>query len=467
MTQRTNASASDEALRRRALRKVTWRLVPLVLLMYTAAFLDRVNMGTAALTMNADLGLTGAAFGFATGIFSAGYIALQIPSNLALHRFGPRRWLALLMVCWGAIATCTGFIQGEGSLIIARILLGAAESGFLPGMLLYLTFWFAPSRRGMISVLASLPLYGIIGTPLSAIILQHTHNLWGLAGWRWMFILEGIPSILIGLMVLAWLTDSPAQARWLTDEERAAVQEAVGTVPTTSERTRIKLADLTERLRDARLLTFAVAVGFLWVGFAALTAFLPLIIAGFADRFNTHLSLVQTGLLASVVYVPAVAVALLWARSSDRRGERVVHSAAGALLSALGTVIAINSDSLPVTLLGTIMLAAGIYASLNLMWQLPIGHLVSGVAMAVGIAFTTTLGNLASFASPYIVGWLRDTSGNYDSGLYFVAAALVACAVLTLLANRVPPPRSAAAPATDLVEATPTPSTLSHSAEGS
>ncbi|WP_230993542.1 MFS transporter [Streptomyces endocoffeicus] len=152
-------------------------------------------MGTAALTMNTDLGLSGAAFGFATGIYSAGYIALQIPSNLALHRFGPRRWLTLLMMCWGVIATCNGFVQGEGSLITARILLGAAESGFLPGMLLYLTFWFAPSRRGMISVLASLPLYGIIGTPLSAI------------------------------------TDSPAQAHWLTDEERSAVQDAVGTAP--------------------------------------------------------------------------------------------------------------------------------------------------------------------------------------------------------------------------------------------
>ncbi|MGZ0199445.1 MFS transporter [Streptomyces sp. RM1] len=443
MTHRTDASAPAEAVRRRALRKVTWRLIPLVLLMYTAAFLDRVNMGTAALTMNTDLGLSGSAFGFATGIFSAGYIALQIPSNLALHRFGPRRWLALLMICWGFVAACTAFVQGEGSLITARIFLGAAESGFLPGMLLYLTFWFAPARRGTVSMLASLPLYGIIGTPLSAVILQHTQGLWGLAGWRWMFIFEGIPSIVVGLMVLAWLTDDPATARWLTDAERAAVQQDVGTAaPGREQRPRIRLSDLTARLRDARLLTFAVAVGLLWVGFAALTAFLPLIVAGFADQYHARLSLVQTGLLTAVVYIPAVVVALLWARSSDHRAERVKHSAAGALLAAVGTVIAINGHDLAVTLVGTILLAAGIYASLSLMWQLPIGHLAPGAATAVGVAFTTTLGNLASFASPYVVGWLRDTSGNYDSGLYFVAAALLGCAVLTLVATHVRAPRS-------------------------
>ncbi|WP_431923700.1 MFS transporter [Amycolatopsis tucumanensis] len=382
MTTAAAGTAVPTEVRRRALRKVAWRLVPLVLLMYTAAFLDRVNLGTAALTMNADLGLSAAAFGFATGIFSAGYIALQIPSNLALQRVGPRRWLALLMVCWGAVATCTGFVQGGGSLITLRVLLGAAESGFLPGMLLYLTYWFAPARRGLISVIASLPLYAVIGTPLSAVILQGTDGLGGLTGWRWMFILEGLPSVLIGLLVLVWLTDRPEKARWLTPRERAAVLAEVP--PPEGGRPRIRLADLTGRLRDARLLTFAFATGLLWVGFAALTAFLPLIIAGFAESYDTRLSLVQTGLVTALVYLPAIGVALFWARHSDRRAERVWHSAAGALLAAVGVLVAINGNGLVVTLIGTVLLTAGIYASLSLMWQLPIGHLRPGPAVAVG-----------------------------------------------------------------------------------
>ncbi|MTD54627.1 MFS transporter [Amycolatopsis sp. RM579] len=403
--------------------------------MYTTAFLDRVNLGTAALTMNSDLGLSAAAFGLATGIFSAGYIVLQIPSNMALYRIGPRRWLGLLMFCWGAVATCTGFVQGEGSLITVRVLLGAAESGFLPGMLLYLTYWFAPARRGLISVIASLPLYAVIGTPLSAVIMQGTDGLGGLAGWRWMFIFEGLPSVLIGLLVLGWLIDRPERARWLTAEERAALRTEVPAP--TEDRPRIRLADLTARLRDVRLLTFTVATGLLWVGFSALTAFLPLIIKGFAESYHTKLSLVQTGLITALVYLPAIAAALYWARHSDRHAERVWHSAAGALLAAVGVFVAINGHGLIVTLIGTVLLTAGIYASLSLMWQLPIGHLKPGPAVAVGIAFTTTLGNLGSFASPYVIGWLRDSSGNFDSGLYFVAAALFACAALTVLANRI------------------------------
>ncbi|MBB5157004.1 MFS transporter [Saccharopolyspora phatthalungensis] len=427
-------TTSNREIRRRAARKVAWRLVPLLLAMYTANYLDRVNLGTAALTMNKDLGLSAAAFGFATGIFSAGYIALQIPSNMALQRVGPRRWLSLLMICWGVVATCTGFVTGEGSLVFVRILLGAAEAGFLPGMLLYLTYWFAPTRRGLISVLSTLPFYAVLGTPLSAIILQHADGLAGLAGWRWMFVFEGLPSILFGVLILLWLTDSPAKADWLTPEERAAVLAEVE--DGAQDRPRIRLADLTDRMRDGRLMVFATATGMLWIGFAALTAFLPLIIAGFAATYHTKFSLVQTGLVTSVVYLPAIAAALFWARHSDRSRERVWHSAAGALVAAVGVLITINGHSLPITLIGTTLLTAGIYASLSLMWQLPIQHLRPGVAVAVGVAFTTTLGNIASFASPYVVGWLRDASGNYNSGLYFVAIALTGCAVLTVAAKR-------------------------------
>ncbi|MFF8910305.1 MFS transporter [Streptomyces olivaceoviridis] len=425
---------------RRALRKAARRLAPLVLLLYTAGYLDRVNLGTAALTMNADLGISTAAFGFATGIFSAGYIALQIPGNLALNKLGPQRWLGLLTVAWGVVAMLTSLVQGERSLVVVRIALGAVEAGLLPGMFMYLTIWFPPRMRGRITAIVCLPFYAILGTPLSAYIIQYADGMGGLAGWRWMFLLEGAPTIVIGLFLLRFLTDSPATADWLSAEEKAALLRVTGARQTegrTDEKPTTGVRDILERLRDLRLVTLSMAVGLLWVGFAAITAFLPLIVAGFAEHTHTRLSLVQTGLLSGLVYVPAALVALAWVSSSDRRDERVKHVVWGALLAAAGTVLAVNAPSLWLTLLGTVLLTSGIYAALFLVWQIPVAHLRGPVALSVGIAMTTTLGNVGSFLAPYIVGWLRDSTGNFDSGLYFIAVSLVACAVVTVAGNRI------------------------------
>ncbi|MGW3461026.1 MFS transporter, partial [Streptomyces olivaceoviridis] len=213
---------------------------------------------------------------------------------------------------------------------------------------------------------------------------------------------------------------APQQTEGRTDEK-----------PTTGAR------DILERLRDLRLVTLSMAVGLLWVGFAAITAFLPLIVAGFAEHTHTRLSLVQTGLLSGLVYVPAALVALAWVSSSDRRDERVKHVVWGALLAAAGTVLAVNAPNLWLTLFGTVLLTSGIYAALFLVWQIPVAHLSGPVALSVGIAMTTTLGNVGSFLAPYIVGWLRDSTGNFDSGLYFIAVSLVACAVVTVVGNRI------------------------------
>ncbi|MFG3020720.1 MFS transporter [Streptomyces sp. NPDC048254] len=421
---------------RQAIRKAAIRLGPLVLLLYTAGYLDRVNLGTAALTMNSDLGISTAAFGFATGIFSAGYIALQIPSNLALNKLGPRRWLGFLTMSWGVVAMLTSLIQGESSLVAIRIALGAVEAGLLPGMFMYLTIWFPPRMRGRITAVVCLPFYAILGTPLSAIIMQYANGLMGLAGWRWMFLLEGAPTIIIGLVLLRFLTDSPATAAWLSEEERAALVRVTSTGEAV-EKPKIRARDIFDRLRDLRLVTLSLGVSLLWVGFAAITSFLPLIIAGFAEHAHTKLSVVQTGLLSGLVYIPATLVAMAWVSSSDRRNERVWHVAWGALLAAAGTVLAVNAPNLWLTLLGTLLLTSGIYAALFLVWQIPIGHLSGPVAMSVGIAMTTMLGNIGSFMAPYIVGWLRDATGNFDSGLYFIAASLVACAVVTVAGNRI------------------------------
>ncbi|GAB1339925.1 MFS transporter [Streptomyces sp. E-15] len=435
--------ADTSPVERQALRKAARRLAPLVLLLYTAGYLDRVNLGTAALTMNADLGISTAAFGFATGIFSAGYIALQIPGNLALNRLGPQRWLGLLTIAWGVVAMLTSLVQGERSLVVVRIALGAVEAGLLPGMFMYLTIWFPPRMRGRITAVVCLPFYAILGTPLSAYIVQYADGMSGLAGWRWMFLLEGAPTILIGLLLLRFLTDSPATATWLSAEEKAALLR-ITAAQQTDEKPRTGLRDILERLRDLRLVTLSMAVGLLWVGFAAITSFLPLIIAGFAEHTHTRLSLVQTGLLSGLVYVPAALVALVWVSSSDRRDERVKHVVGGTLLAAAGTVLAVNASNLWVTLLGTVLLTSGIYAALFLIWQIPVVHLRGPVALSVGIAMTTTLGNVGSFLAPYIVGWLRDSTGNFDSGLYFIAASLVACAVVTVAGNRI---RATPAPA--------------------
>ncbi|MFG2585131.1 MFS transporter [Streptomyces malaysiensis] len=430
---------SDSSLaERQAVRKALRRLGPLVLLLYTAGYLDRVNLGTAALTMNADLGISASAFGFATGIFSAGYIALQVPSNLALNRLGPRRWLGLLTICWGVVAVLTSLVQGESSLIAIRVALGAVEAGMLPGMLMYLTIWFPPRMRGRVTALVCLPFYAILGTPLSAAIIQYANGVLGVAGWRWMFLLEGAPTIIIGLVLLRFLTDSPATATWLTEPERAALLE-VTAAETAVEKQKIRFNDVLQRLRDLRLITLSAGVSLLWVGFAAITAFLPLIIAGFAQQAHTKLNVVQTGLLSGAVYIPATLVAIFWVSSSDRRNERVWHVAWGALLAAAGTVLAANATDLWLTLLGTVLLTSGIYAALFLMWQIPVGHLRGPVALSVGIALTTMLGNIGSFLAPYIVGWLRDATGNYNSGLYFIAASLIGCAVVTVAGNRIRP----------------------------
>ncbi|MGI5228785.1 MFS transporter [Actinoallomurus sp. CA-142502] len=420
---------------RQALRKAARRLAPLVLLLYTAGYVDRVNLGTAALTMNSDLGISAAAFGFATGIFSAGYIALQIPSNLALNRLGPRRWLGLLTISWGVVAMLTSLVQGEKSLVVVRITLGAVEAGLLPGIFMYLTIWFPQRMRGRITALVCLPFYAILGTPLSAYIMQYADGAAGVAGWRWMFLLEGAPTIVIGLVLLRFLTDSPASATWLSDTEKAALLRLT-TAEKTGNKPRIGARDILDRLRDLRLIILSVAVSLLWVGFAAITSFLPLIVSGFSEHTHTKLSLVQTGLLSGLVYVPATFVALAWVASSDRRNERVNHVAWGALLAAAGTVLTVNAPNLWVTLLGTVLLTSGIYAALFLVWQIPVGHLTGPVAMSVGIAMTTMLGNIGSFMAPYIVGWLRDSTGNFDSGLYFIAVSLVACAAVTVAGNR-------------------------------
>ncbi|MEU0803546.1 MFS transporter [Streptomyces sp. NPDC005970] len=428
----------SSVIERQAVRKAAKRLAPLILLLYTAGYLDRVNLGTAALTMNSDLGISSASFGFATGIFSAGYIALQIPSNLALNRLGPRRWLGLLTMSWGIVAMLTSLVQGETSLIVVRIVLGAVEAGMLPGMFMYLTIWFPPRMRGRITALVCLPFYAILGTPLSAFIMQYADGLADLAGWRWMFLLEGAPTVVIGLVLLKFLTDSPATATWLSEEERAALLRVTSAEKST-EKPKIRARDILHHVRDARLVTLALGVSLLWVGFVAITSFLPLIVAGFAEHAGSKLSLIQTGLLSGFVYVPATLVALVWVSSSDRRNERVWHVASGALLAAVGTVVAVTTSGLWPTLLGTILLTSGIYAALFLIWQIPVAHLSGPVAMSVGIALTTMLGNVGSFMAPYIVGWLRDATGNFDTGLYFIAVSLIACAVVTVAGNRIRP----------------------------
>ncbi len=313
--------------------------------------------------MNADLGISTAAFGFATGMFSARYIALQIPGNLVLNRLGPQRWLGLLTIAWGVVAMLTSLVQGERSLVVVRIALGAVEAGLLPGMFMYLTIWFPPRMRGRITAVVCLPFYAILGTPPSAYIIQYADGMSGLAGWRWMFLLEGAPTILIGLLLLRFLTDSPATATWLSAEEKAALLR-ITAAQQTDEKPRTGLRDIPEWLRDLRLVTLSMAVGLLWVGFAAITSFLPLIIAGFAEHTHTRLSLVQTGLLSGLVHVPAALVALVWDSSSDRRDERVKHVVGGTLLAAAGTVLAVNASNLWVTLLGTVLLTSGIYAAL-------------------------------------------------------------------------------------------------------
>ena len=423
------AAVPLDALEEAALSKVTWRLIPFMMLLYFVAFLDRVNIGFAALTMNAALGFSATVFGAGAGIFFLGYMLLEVPSNVALEKFGARRWIARIMFTWGALSCAMAFVSGPVSFYIVRFLLGAAEAGFFPGMILYLTYWFPARRRGKIvgAFMIAVPLSNVVGAPLSTAILGIEG--FGFSGWQWLFLLEGLPAILLGFVVLGFLTDRPTKAAWLSPEEKVlltAMMERDAPRDGTGHSHTLKQALLNPRVWLYGLIYFGMTVGIYGLGF-----WLPQILNGFGG-----LTKMEIGLLAAVPYVGAAAVMFLAGRHSDLVNERIWHIVVPAFLGGLGFLAAAYLDSTPLLAFAAIAVgAAGVYGGIPAFWTLPTAML-TGTAAAGGIALVNAIGNLGGYFGPVIVGYFKDTDQSYRIGLLTLAGFIAMTGVLVLLSHR-------------------------------
>ncbi len=419
------AAAADET---RAYRRVTVRLIPFLFLCYVVAYLDRVNVGFAKLQMLSDLRMSDTAYGIGAGIFFIGYFLFEVPSNLILHRLGARVWIARIMVTWGVLSMLTMFVTGPYSFYVLRFLLGLAEAGFFPGIVLYLTQWYPGSRRAQIISLfmTGVAISGVIGGPLSGMIMQRMAGVAGWAGWQWLFLLEGIPSLVMGVAVYFYLPDAIAKARWLSVAEQALLTRNLAAEPAGVEH-----ASVFATLRDARVLVFA-GISFCFVmGLYGISFWLPQLIRtmGVEDA-------ARIGLLSGIpsAFAAVFMVAVGW--SSDRRGERRWHLIFGAVMGATGLVVAgMFSTSLVIGLMAMSAAMAGSLSNIALFWTLPTAAL-RGASAAAGIAAINSIGNLAGFLSPYLIGVAKDATGSATSGLYVIAVFLLFGAVLVIIATR-------------------------------
>jgi D-galactonate transporter len=413
-------------LEQRTMKRVWKRLVPFLILCYFVAYLDRVNVGFAGLTMRHDLGLTNAAFGLASGIFFLTYFVFEVPSNLFLHRFGARKWIARIMLTWGIVSGATAFVTGEYSFYLVRLLLGAAEAGFFPGIIFFLTLWFPAVYRARIvaAFMAAIPASTVIGAPLSSLLL-YLDGLGGLKGWQWLFVVEAVPAILLSGVVFFYLTDRPAEANWLAPDERTWLSERLAA----EERQRLAAHELTvgQVLRDWRVLTLAL-VYFGGVATNYGTSFwLPQIVQGFGG-----LSKLEIGLITAIPYLVGAIAMVLWGRRSDRHMERKGHVAFPLAVAGISIALAgLVSD--PVQRMALLAVAGfGVFANLPVFWTLPAAFL-SGASAAAGIAIINALGNLAGFVGPYAMGWIKDTTGSFGGGLILIGALALVGGVAVLM----------------------------------
>ena len=439
MTVTTARPASS--VERSAIRKVAVRLVPFVALMFFINYLDRTAIGFAAPNgMNDDLALTAAQYGFASGVFFIGYILLEIPSNMALHKFGARRWLARIMVTWGIVAVLFTFVQTYTQLSWLRFALGVAEAGFFPGAILFLSLWVPARYRSKVLGLFYLaqPLTTVIGAPLAGWLMTHDGIFFGLEGWRFMFLMVGLPAIVVGVIAWFYLADSPAHAKWLTTDERVWLnseleQEAAG-------KNEGKKSHGAGALRTAFTSGRVWTLSFIYFGFIyglyALAFFLPTVISGFQEQFGTTFGLVEKGLITAIPYVPAAIALFLATRHATKHGVKTGHIAIPALLGAISIPLALFANSPALTVAIITVTACSIFAALPNFWTVPTQFL-TGAAAAAGIALINTMGNMAGFAAPYVTGFLADlNNGDYKVAFFVVGGLMLLSALLMTLLGR-------------------------------
>lgn len=430
------ADHAAPAAAKSATAKVTRRLIPFLGLLYFVNYLDRVNIGFAGPNgMNDELGMTATMFGFASGIFFFGYLFLEIPSNIALHRFGGRRWLARIMLTWGIVSTAIAFVPNAPTLVVLRFLLGVAEAGFFPGIILYLTFWFpARQRSRAISLfMVAVPVSTAVGSTLSSLVIDWGQGIFGLAGWRVMFLVEGLPAIALAFACWFYLTDRPAQARWLSVDERQWLEKTLASERAAAEAGRhwpLKKALSHPRMLALAFVYFGIVYGLYAVGF-----FLPTIVTGFAQQYGTHLSIIGTGIVTALPWAVAAVVMVPWARHADRTGERVWHVAIPAIVGGVSIPAALYMANPYLAMVAITVSTCSIMCAMPVFWALP-STFLTGTAAAGGIALINSLGNISGFGGPYVTGWLTDLTGSNRAGLWVVGVfSLVAAGLVVFLGS--------------------------------
>jgi sugar phosphate permease len=422
------ADGVDAGLEKQTVGRITRRLIPFLILCYFIAYLNRVNLSFASLQMNKQLGLSGAVYGFGAGLFFITYCVCEVPSNLLLHRFGARRWIARIMLSWGLCACAMAFVQGAVSFDAVRLLLGAAEAGFYPGVLFFITLWFPAAYRGRIFGLfiAAIPLSGIIGAPLSGMLLG-LDGVGRLHGWQWLFLLEGLPAILLAPVVLWYLTDAPGDARWLPVPERAWLTATLDAERGAAQARRSY--SVVQALTNPWVL-FLAAMYFTNVCLLnSITFFLPQIVKGFG------LSVQQTGFVVAIPSILALAGVIWWGRRSDARNERTGHAA---FANFIGGAALLASVLLHDPLSRCIAISVAFAATLCFVspfWAIP-GSFLSGAAAAGGIAAISALGVIGGFISPWVVGKLHDVSGDFRTGLGSFAVLAMLASIVFYVAGR-------------------------------
>jgi ACS family tartrate transporter-like MFS transporter len=418
----------SQTIERRTIAKVSWRLLPLIAIAYCVAYIDRSNISVAALTMNKDLGLSAYIYGWGAGIFFFSYFLFEVPSNLIMERVGARLWIARIMITWGIISAMTAFVTGTSSFLVVRFLLGAAEAGFFPGMILYFTYWFPSQYRGRVisTLFVAQPVANAIASIASAMILDMDGVL-GFKGWQWIFIIEAIPAIILAVVVLKVMTDRPALANWLTAEERTWLQSRID-----QEKRVVENANrltLLRALADPRVLALSMIYLMSVTANYGIVFFMPQIIKGIG------LSNMMTGVMSALPYVIGTIGLIAWGWSSDRSNERRWHLIVASVVGAVGLAFAAWSGASYWALLGMSAATVGIYGSRAAFWPMP-SMFLTGTAAAGAIAFINATGNLGGYFGPFVVGWIKDSTGSFQAGLYFLAACSFACAVITFFAVR-------------------------------
>ena len=418
----------------RVTRKLRWRILPFVMLLYFVSFLDRVNVGFAAFSMNKAIGLTPSMFGFGSGIFFLGYVIFQVPANLVMLRIGARVWIAAVVIAWGVVSVASAFVIGPQSFYALRFLLGLAESGFFPGTILYLSLWF-PSRERAQAIavfMAAAPLSTAIGSPISGALME-LPRLLGLMNWQWLYIIEGMPAVLLGFLTLKVLTDSPEKTTWLDADEREWLVSTLDAERVESDKhaatNKAKAGSVWTALRDPRVLALSLVYFGTSAGLYVLGLWSPLILKQFGY------SALTIGWLNSAPSFVAVAAMIVWARHSDLTLERTWHVAIPSLAACLGFLWAGEAQAALGVILALMIVNIGVNGTKGPVWAMP-SMFLTGASAAAGIALINSMGNLGGFVGPYLIGWLKERWGSYTVGLDVVGALCAMSAIVVVALAR-------------------------------